>query len=258
MKLNPSKINFNIGLLCFFNICTAAYTQETTYLKGIVVHGNIPVEAVQIKNTSNAEHKTTNKDGVFKIAAKIGDSLLISPLLSKQSALIIKEKHLKTIPYTFEMDDRIIELDEVELNKYTDIDAVSLSIIEKKPKKLTLNEKRLFTAGDFKLIHLLSLLGGSLEVDPIINKITGRTEKIKRHIELDRQRENIHFLENNYYDYMVDHLDISETDMGAFLYYITDQPALQNLIDENQKEKLKFFILDWWIQFKEQQNEKDS
>lgn len=239
------------GFLCLLIFHTVAYSQET-HLEGITLNRTLPVQDVLVKNLSSKRTTTSDEKGFFKIRTQAGDSLVISHLSMKDSVFVVEHSHLKEQPFTFELNDKMIELAEVEINTFRDINAVSLGIIPKKTEKLTLNEKRLYTAGDFKWIHLLSLLGGSLEVDPIINKITGRTKMIKRHIELDKKEATVHWLERQYSDYMFKELGVTEERIGAFLYYLADQPSIQNLIDQKEDNKLKFFILDWWNKFKEQ------
>jgi hypothetical protein len=58
------------------------------------------------------------------------------------------------------------------------INAVSERIVAKEPKKYTVAERRLRTAGDFKPIMLLNLYG--MPLDLIINKINGRTKRPKK------------------------------------------------------------------------------
>ena len=60
-----------------------------------------------------------------------------------------------------------------------------MGIIPYGQKKYTPAERKLKTAGDFKPIHLLGLLGGAFALDPIINKINGRTKKLKKEIKVE-------------------------------------------------------------------------
>jgi hypothetical protein len=57
------------------------------------------------------------------------------------------------------------------------INAVSERIVAKEPKKYTVAERRLRTAGDFKPIMLLRLLGGYASY---CYKINGRTKRLKK------------------------------------------------------------------------------
>ena len=242
MELNIKTITC-IELICLFIIHAVAHSQKLDYLEGVVLNNNSGVEDVHITNIASAQSVTTNEEGAFRINAKVGDSLVISHVTMKKFVFVIKRGHLEAKPFIVSMDKYTIELDEVEINQYPNINAVSLGIIPKKIEKLTQNERKLHTAGDFKPIHLLSLLGGSLELDPIINKISGRTKKIKKYIELDQKRENIQFLKSNYYTYMVEDLKLPDKDIGLFLYYLVDQPTIQDLVDENHDARIKFFYL---------------
>ena len=78
--------------------------------------------------------------------------------------------------------DQVNILDEVFIASNSEFNAVSLGILKKEIKPLTPYERQLYTAGDFKPVHLLSILTGSLNVDPIINAITGRTKRLKKYI----------------------------------------------------------------------------
>lgn len=79
-------------------------------------------------------------------------------------------------------------LEEVFIQSKSEFTALSLGIIQKEIKPPSPYERQLYTAGDFKPIHLLSLLGGSLQVDPIINAISGRTKRLKKYIQFEKGR----------------------------------------------------------------------
>lgn len=133
-------------------------------------------------------------------------------------------------------------------------DAVSLGIIKKKIEPLTSNERKLYTAGDFKPVHLLSILGGSLAVDPIINKISGRTKRLKKYVQLEKKERNLLFLEDHFTEYMLNHLNIPEETIGRFLIYLIEHERLQDLIDRKDYGELHFLIGDAWFGFEDFQN----
>lgn len=147
------------------------------------------------------------------------------------------------------------ELDEVKINSKSEYNAVSLGILKKEIKPLSVNERKLYTAGDFKLIHLLSILGGSLQIDPIINKISGRKKKLKGYIKLEKKQDNLIFLEDHFMDYMRQNLSIPENSIGAFLNYLIENESLPNLIERPDFGELHFLIGDEWFNFKNLQNE---
>lgn len=150
---------------------------------------------------------------------------------------------------------RINKLEEVFIKPKSEFNAVSLGIIKEEIKPLSTYERRLYTAGDFKPIHLLSILGGSLAVDPIINAINGRTKKMKKYITFEKKENSLAFLEDYFLKYMTENLLIEDRIRGRFLTYLIEHETLQSLIDRKAMGELYFFIGDEWFKFKEIQNE---
>lgn len=151
--------------------------------------------------------------------------------------------------------ERVNKLDEVVVKSKSKFDAVSLGIIQKEIKPLTQYERQLYTAGDFKPIHLLSLLGGSLQVDPIINAISGRTKRLKKYVQFEKKENNLIFLEDHFTEYMLNNLNIKEELIGRFRNYLVENKKLQDLIDRKDTGELFFFIGDEWFKFEQLQNE---
>ncbi len=141
-------------------------------------------------------------------------------------------------------------LDKVYISSKSKFNVVSLGIIKEETKPLTVYERKLYTAGDFKPIHLLSILGGTLAVDPIINAISGRTKRMKKYIQIEKKEKNIMFLEDHFTDYMRENLNIPEDSAGRFLNYLVEHEKLQELIDRKDFGELYFFIGDKWFEFK--------
>lgn len=146
-------------------------------------------------------------------------------------------------------------LDEVFIKSKSGFNAVSLGILKNEIKPLTTNERRLYTAGDFKPIHLLSLLGSSLAVDPIINAISGKTKRLKRYIQIEKKESNLIFLEDHFMEFMVENLNVEKQLIGRFLNYLVENQELQGLIDRKDFGELHFLIGDEWYKFKTLQNE---
>jgi len=226
------------------------YSQEMIYLNGVVFNKLNGIQDVHIKNISNDQYTITDENGFFKISSSIGDSLEISHISMRDLIIVLKETDLNRKPFIIEMNSSNLELDEVTITSKPKISTLSLGITSNEVI-LTPTERRLHTAGDFKPIHLLAILGGSLKIDPIINKISGKTKKIKKHIQIDQRKSNITFLKTNYYNYMLDDLKIKEEDIDRFLYYIVEETKIQSLLDDNNEDKLRFFIFEWWLKFQE-------
>ena len=145
-----------------------------------LIHGKIVVESgnvggVTIINLVNEKTTVSDGNGDFFILVKADDLLVFSSVNLEYYRRIIEDEDLKAEVLIIKMTAKITELEEVIVNKHPEINAVSLGISPKGIVHRTQMERRLYTAGDFKPIHLLGLLGGSLQVDPILNAINGRT-----------------------------------------------------------------------------------
>jgi hypothetical protein len=60
-------------------------------------------------------------------------------------------------------------------------------------KRYIYRKRRDWTASDFKPIMLLGMIGGSMPLDPLINKINGRTNDLKKKVILEKNS-NIKYL----------------------------------------------------------------
>jgi len=85
---------------------------------------------------------------------------------------------------------KVTALKEVIFNK-DPINAVSQQVLAKDPLKYMPAEKRLRTEGDFKPVMLLNLIGGSMPLVPLINKINGRTKRLKKSVVLEKKEQCI-------------------------------------------------------------------
>lgn len=174
-------------------------------------------------------------------------------VLKKKSNDSIKTHLTDTLKHS--LFEKVNKLDEVFINSKSEFNALSLGIIQKEIKPLTQYERRLYTAGDFKPIHLLSILGGSLEVDPIINAISGRTKRLKKYIQYEKKESNLIYLEDHFKEYMLNNLNIEKQLVGRFSNYLIENENLQGLIDRKDNGSLYFFIGDEWFKFKRLQND---
>lgn len=238
-----------LGLYAFL-LPSKACAQDTPLLKGIIKNGDALVPDVYVNNLSKATTATSSEEGAFEIQAEVGDTLIFTHLALKESVLFLSQEEFNHTPFVYKMVPQGIALDEIRLHQYSHINAVALGILPKEVEQLTQHQRRLKAAGDFKWIHLLGLLGGHLEVDPILNKINGRTKRLKRYIKLDQKTEFIHFLKINYLDYMMNELHIPEQDIGGFLYHLADLETLQQLSENKERNQLEFWIVDQWMQYK--------
>ena len=138
-------------LLSYFVFCSIS-AQDRIPVAGSIKTEKFPLENVHIRNISSQKATFSGNAGRFLLNMQTGDTLLLTYVGMQDLINFITPEELQQQPLLFEMLQKPEELEEVVLNRHSEINAVALGIIPKKIKTLTTNERRLRTAGDFKLI----------------------------------------------------------------------------------------------------------
>ena len=254
------KNNFTFLFIYFFIIHQAvAQTNVEKWINGQVTINNVsPLEGVNITNTSSKVMAVSDQYGHFSILAKEGDILSFSLINYEHLRKFINKQEFNLGSIAVNLTPKTIELDEVVINKHSNITAENLGIIPKDQVKLTTAERRLQTAGEFKPIMLLGLLGGSVPLDPLINAITGRTKMLKKDLAVERKEFLMVKLGNLFEDkYYVETLKIPEELIKGFQYYCIENPDFARSLKEKNKTMTMFLIVGLASEFnKNQANDK--
>lgn len=233
-------------ILMLFLFCQVTFCQTAGEK---LLHGKIVVESgnvggVTVINLVNEKTAISDGNGEFFILAKAEDLLVFSSVNLEYCRRIIEEEDLKTEVLTIKMTAKIIELKEVIVNKHPEINAVSLGISPKGIIHRTQMEKKLYTAGDFKPIHLLGLLGGSLQVDPILNAINGRTAMLKKSIEVEKKERLLAYIGALFDDeYYIKSLKIPANYIKGFQYYCIEKEDFATSLRSKNKAMIKLLIV---------------
>ena len=231
--------------LLFSTINLAA--QESTPVPGTVTTEEFPLENVLIKNVSSEKFTVSDISGRFLLNMRPGDTIVLSHVGMQDLIKFISEDDLQKQPLLLKMLQHPEELREVKINGHPEINAVALGIIPKEIKTLSMNERRLKTAGDFKPINLLGLLAGSLQLDPILNAINGRTKKLKRNIRIEKQQRNIAFLEMTAMDYLEQEMHLTDAQAQLLIDFIINDQKLQVVLDLENEARLQLYLQDRWF-----------
>lgn len=233
-------------ILMLFLFCQVTFCQTAGEK---LLHGKIVVESgnvggVTIINLVNEKTAISDDNCEFFILAKAEDLLVFSSVNLEYYRRIIEDKDLKPGVLTIKMTAKITELEEVIVNKHPEINAVSLGISPKGIIHRTQMERRLYTAGDFKPIHLLGLLGGSLQVDPILNAINGRTAMLKKSIEFEKKERLLAYIGALFDDeYYIKSLKISANYIKGFQYYCIEKEDFATSLRSKNKTMIKLLIV---------------
>ena len=232
-------------LLCLLFLPLVVFSQEDSdVLQGKVTVGENAISNIYVINATTGTETRTGIGGSFSITAQVGDRLVFySPSIITRE-FVLKQEAFKQSPFLVTVTLQAYELNEVVLDKYGAIDEESLGLVPKNQKQYTPAERRLKTAGDFKPIHLLNILGGALPVDPIINAISGRTKMLKEELKTER-KEQVLEMTNNLYDseaQITVEYKIPQEYVKGFLYYCVENPEFSEALKAKNDEQAKFLM----------------
>lgn len=239
-------------LLLFICQLTFGQTTGEKILHGKIIVASSSFAGVTIINLVNEKTSVSDSNGEFYILAKAEDLLIFSSVNLEYHRKIIEEDDLKQDVIVIKMIAKVTELKEVIVNSNPNINAVSLGISPKGIKKYTPAERRLKTAGDFKPIHLLGLLGGHLDVDPIINAISGRTKMLKKELEVEKKERLLVIIDALYKeDYFHTELKIPTDYVKGFQYYCIEGLNFAEVLKTKNKAKIELLMLPLAVKFNE-------
>lgn len=193
-------------LVLIYSLLLFSTTMFSQVLKGKVQEENENIVGVLVVNLSNQKETLTDQKGKFSIEAQEGDLLIFdSSFIYKKRYLVEKEDFKKEI--IIPLESKPLEIEQVEVEKIN-FSAVELGILQKDPKKYTVEERRLYTAQTERHI------GG------LINLITGRTKMLKKLDAIKKENKKVHHIKQTAEEeFIVNQAGIQKEDVGEFLYY---------------------------------------
>lgn len=238
------KNNFTFLFISFlFTQLSIAQIGIEKRINGQVSSNGIPLEGINIANTSNKIVVVSDSSGAFSIVIKEGDILKFSAVNYEDLRKYINIQEYKLGIVNVELTPKSVELKEVVVNKHSAISAENLGIPTSKTK-MTPAERRLYTAGDFKPIQLLGILGGSLPIDPILNAISGRTKMLKKELSVEKKEFLLVKMEALFEDkYYIETLKIPEDYIKGFQYYCVEDNDFARSLNEKNKTMSMFLIV---------------
>jgi hypothetical protein len=199
-------------------------------LLGRVTADSSSVEAITIVNNTTQETTISDNKGQFSIVAKEGDVLVFSAVNLEPIRKRITANDLKLDLLLIKMAARNIELKEVVINEFSNINAENLGIIPYGQKKYTPAERKLYTAK-------------SSVTEALLNKISGRTAMLKKEAVVEKKEilySKIEYLfEENYY---TERLKIPLEHIKGFQLYCIDDPEFVNSLNAKNKTVSMFLI----------------
>jgi len=241
--------NNSTFLIFLFFATQFVFSQNEKLLHGKIVVKDATPQSVHIINLMNEKETVSDSKGAFVIEAKPDDLLVFSANHLDYMRKIIETSDYNSPVLMIEMTSKINELDEVEVKNYSHLNAENLGITNG-VKTYTPAERRLQTAGDFKPIHLLSILGGSMPFDPVLNAINGRTKRLKEEIKIEKKEMYLSKLEAMYReDFYTEKLKIDADYVDGFKYYVLENDAFIAVLNKSNETQISFLMSQLSVEY---------
>lgn len=239
-------------LFILFSFC--GFSQNQMVFKGKIVSDATDIEGVLIKNISTKQEAYSYRGGYFSINGKQNDTLMFSAFNLKATMHIIKDKDFGENLIFIPMPLNRTELKELAIIDYKSINAVSLGIVPANQKTYTPAERKLLTAGQFKWYSPLLIPVGGMSVDGLINAISGRTNMLKKEVEVEK-KELLQIKLANKYDvnYINNTLKIPEEYVEGFMFYASDNQRFADAIKVKNYTMATFILSELASKYRELQ-----
>lgn len=221
--------------LLFFPMLVLA--QFDTIVNGKIVSTASSLEGIHILNLSKNTGVTTDNRGYFSIKVAIGDTLQFSAIhLIATKHIITKDDFGENLLF-IEMKSKLNELEEVTIVQYKNINAVALGIVPANQKTYTPAERKVRTATTGIL-------------DPLINYASGRTQMLKKEVEVEK-KEFLIEQTGDYYqkEYFTDVLKIPADYVDGFLFYIVENERFVRAMKDKNKTMATFILSELAVEY---------
>lgn len=195
----------------------------------ILAHSGLFSE-IEVINLTSEESVKVNSNGEFQIEGKTGDILFFcSKNFKPYKRKIIAEDFCNDL-ISIEMTPKGIELEEVVINQYPNINAKALGIIPSNQKSYSVAERKLKASG-----------GG---IDGVINLLSGRKELLKKELEIETKEKNLAQLRlwfSN--DFFYKSLNMNQDNLASFQYYCIENESFAKLLNTKNKKEIVAALL---------------
>jgi hypothetical protein len=217
-------------LLLFFTQLVLGQTNSDKLISARIVVDSTNVENVNIVNTRSEKTSVSDKNGYFQINVKVGDVLVLTAVNLETRSKKINEEDLKTEIVILKMTPKVTQLKEVNVNDNANINAENLRIIPKGQKQYSPAERKLYTDKSGLL-------------DPLLNKISGRTTMLKKEVQVERNEKLLLKLDGYYEDnYYIDVLKIPKEYIKGFQYYLIEDEDFVKALEAKNKTMTLFLV----------------
>jgi len=252
VKIQLKKIRQHLIIALFFIVNVAV--SQTVTIKGQVIADD-DLENIHVLNKTSFTNATTDSLGVFKIKAKLNDTIVFSAVQYQVLIKVISEENIKTKSLKATLELFTNDLDEVFLTKQlsgdltkdvsasnakADINFYDVGIPGYTGKPLTQNENRLNEAGGNEKMFAVGL-GAAVNFNKLLNSITGRTKELKERVRLESNDALLARLKNDLVEDFFKENPLAEDKKDEFFYFCQEDSDFRSRCTKSNLEALQFF-----------------
>ncbi|RZS91949.1 hypothetical protein [Aquimarina brevivitae] len=247
------KILITVAALMITTCCTA----QSDFFEGLIIADSLQGYAINIVNYTKKVGVTNNDEGRFKIVAGISDTIVFSSVQYEVKTLVVNANHLNHSQEIL-LDPIVEQLPVVNISSTTlsGVIANDVKIVEIKPfvnnrtlglpfrdiEQPTPEERRLYTAASSN---------GALSVDFIINTISGKIKKLKKHKAISRYEKTIEKGRTSFAtQFFIEELGIPEELIADFIYYSSEDQEFEKLLQPAATLDLLLFFEEKALAYK--------
>jgi hypothetical protein len=227
-------------LALFFFTFSFGFAQKSE-LKGKVMSTTKDLEGITVTNLRSNYSILTESGGYFTIHVNVNDTLQFSAVQFKDRKVVVKATDLSTNLFFVNLELVSYTLKEVVIDQHKDINAVSMGILALPAKKYSPAERKLYEA---------TTGGGIVPLNPILNAISGRTNMLKKEIEVEKKEYTIRKLSEWFEaEFYSERFKIPTDYIEGFQYFLADDPQFENAVRSKNKTLTVFLMGEVAVQY---------
>lgn len=221
--------------------CQLTFSQNT-FVKGKIIADALPAEGVEVINLVTKESTTSDKQGLFRIKAEEDHLLVFYDKRLDYMRHSISNEDMNNL-FTVVMTYKVEELEEVFVNNYSHINAVSLGIVKPGFVMPTKRERLLRSSG-----------GG---IFTVVNEITGQAKDLRTALEYSRKNENLEKLQRlNLRSYYTRNFGVAADYHEDFERFLIEDFTFMSALKSQHKHRVLFQMARLAVDYNEiMQNE---
>lgn len=263
-------ISFKVLPFFLFILLSILCKAQIKEINGQII-ANSDLEGVHIINKTSNFFSTTNTKGRFTINGKLNDTLIFSSVQYKLLSIKLSQENIDEQSLVVSLTEHVNQLGEVYIGNILsgnleddignvrgkpDINFYDVGIPGYTGKPKTISERRLIEADHGKYFTFYGI-GFAINVNKILNKVSGRTDMLKKRVELDKIDELMFRLKAKFSGDLFSTYDLEQEKRMDFFYFCSeDAHFIENCSVESDLLVLEF-LKDKLTQYKSNQLLKD-